>query len=774
MSDSNSIRQIMVKPFTWFLTNWWKLGIVFLVILSAYAFYLDAQIKDRFSGNKWQVPAQIYARPLQIQNGQDLYLSEVQQELDLLGYRKVSKVTKVGEYQASKNSVVVYRRAFTAFWGPEPKRKLRIEINSNKVSSIVDLANQSNMSNVHLEPWLVTRLVSNSKEDRMLITLEEVPDALVQALVLTEDRDFYRHSGVAPLAILRAAVANISAGRTVQGGSTLTQQLVKNLFLTREKSIVRKAKEALMALLVERRYSKEEILQAYLNEVFIGQNGNKSIHGFGLASYFYFDRPIQELSLPEMATLVAMIKGPSLYNPRKRPETVVTRRDMVLRLLYEHEYLASNEYERMVQEPLGVVAKGSLSKRKHPAFMDKVNRELNALLAGLPIKDSGIKVFTTLDTNAQLRAEKVLKQRLGALEKQRNVSELNGAFIVSEIDSGEVRVLIGDRNTEFQGFNRALDARRAIGSIIKPAVYLTALELAESYNLATPLKDEPIKLKSSFGNFWEPKNADKKYRGQVPLLTALSKSLNVPTVHLGMQVGIDNVANTMNRLGVKQSLSGYPSMLLGAANLTPFEVNQAYQTLSNRGRYVPLHTVSAITTNENELMWRFATKPKQTVDEDASYLVNYALHKVTREGTASRLRDVFPKINFAGKTGTTDDFRDSWFSGFDKEHLGTVWIGKDDNESTKLSGAAGALDIYVNFQKSQKPRSLVRRFPSTLGIAHFDPNSGQLIEPGCSDAMSVPAILEVLPKEAQPCHIAQQPEKDDNAKKGFWERLFGG
>ena len=358
----------------------WKLSLILLVLFGAYIIYLDAQIKHHFSGNKWQVPAQIYARPLQLQKGEEITRKEVLDELKLLGYRRVNQIQGSGEYSVSQAAISIYRRAFHFPDGFQPLRQLAIRWNGARIASITDLQTDQSLQQVRLESWLVTRLASGSQEDRMLVTLEDVPPLLVKALTLTEDRDFYSHHGIAPLSIIRALLANIAAGRTVQGGSTLTQQLVKNLYLTRERSLERKIKEALMAIIIDARYSKDKIIQAYLNEVFLGQSGDMAVHGFGLASYFYFDRPVYELDETEIAMLVGMIKGPSYYNPRKYPERAIERRNLVLRLLMEGNELTPQQYELAVSRPVGIATGDSLATGKHPAFMTQVRKELQTIL----------------------------------------------------------------------------------------------------------------------------------------------------------------------------------------------------------------------------------------------------------------------------------------------------------------------------------------------------------------------------------------------------------
>lgn len=790
------IREIPLLPFLWLKRHFWKLFIVALAASVSYVIYVDAQVKQRFEGNKWQVPAQIFARPLTLQLKQEISIDEVTDELALLGYRKVAFARTTGEYQKSSNHLRIKRRAFH-FPGslepspelvnspelansPEPERDIRIEWQGARIVKIDYLIGKgaspaaSSVALTRLEPWLVSRLVQGLDEDRMLVSNNDIPELLKKALVIVEDRDFYEHHGIAPTSIIRAFFANVAAGRAVQGGSTLTQQLAKNFFLTQERSYIRKVKEALMAVIIDARYTKEDIINAYINEVFLGQNGAVAVHGFGLASHFYFDKPLTELSVPELATLVGLVKGPSFYSPSKQPTRAQTRRNVVLRLLFEANEIESKDYEAYVSSALTTASSESLASGKHPAFMDKVRNELDGVAMPKAKRLSGVKVYTTLDINAQRRAEQALTEQVNSIAKERKQEELEAAMVVSDVKTGEIRAIVGGKVASFSGFNRALNAYRPIGSLVKPAVYLTALEDPENYNLATMLDDSPVKMRSTGGKFWEPLNADKKFRGEVSLIEALSKSYNVPTVKLGMALGLDEVAYTINRLGVEKDIILIPALTLGSIDLSPLQVNQMYQTIANNGVLNQLHSLTAVTTHDDQLIYLRDVESEVRIDESATYLINYALHKVTLEGTARTIRQAFPQINMAGKTGTTNDYRDSWFAGFDRNLVTSVWMGADDNVPVNLTGASGAMQVFIAFQQKQSPKNLSRRFPDGLGIAHFDAKTGALSAPGCGDILSVPAILSALPDNAQTCNgksiINSKPK---NEKKGFWEKLFG-
>jgi len=776
------IIEIPLLPFRWLKHHFWKLFIALLAVSISYVIYIDAQVKQRFEGNKWQVPAQIFARPLTLQVKQEITIDEVKDELSLLGYRKVAAAQSTGEYQIHSNKLRIQRRAFHFPNGVEPERDIRITWQGMRITKIEYLIGRwgnptsKSLALMRLEPWLVSRLVHGLEEDRMLVSSDNIPKLLQKALVIVEDRDFYQHHGIAPTSIIRALFANIIAGRTVQGGSTLTQQLAKNFFLTRERSYTRKAKEAVMAIVIDARYHKDEIINAYINEVFLGQNGAVAVHGFGLASHFYFDKPLAELNTPEIATLVGLVKGPSFYSPSKHPERALKRRNVVLRLLFEANEIGSSDYAAFVTTPLNTANSDSLASGQHPAFMDKVRDELNTVISRRSEQLSGVKLYTTLDINAQRRAEAALKEQVESISQKRNQANLQAAMVVSDVKTGEIRAIVGGKKTTFSGFNRALNAYRPIGSLVKPAIYLSALEDPKHYNLATMLEDTPVKMRSTGGKYWEPLNADKEFRGEVALIEALIKSYNVPSVKLGMAVGLDEVAHTINRLGVDKDITQVPALTLGAIDLSVLQVNQMYQTIANNGVLNKLHSLTAVTSNENELLYLRDVASEIRADESATYLINYALHKVTLEGTASAVRKAFPNINMAGKTGTTNDYRDSWFAGFDRNLVTAVWMGSDDNSPINLSGASGAMQVFIAFQKKQSPKNLSRRFPEGLGIAHFDAHTGKRSVPGCGDILSVPAILSALPAQAKEKACDGKPAIKTQAKKKsktLWEKLFG-
>ncbi|EGQ8495871.1 penicillin-binding protein 1B [Vibrio alginolyticus] len=742
---------------SWLKVLWsfsWKAGVALAAVLLFVGIYLDSVVKERFEGQLFELPTVVYARILNLSPGENITIQELRNELDVLNYRKVSQPRYPGEYSSSSTRIELIRRPFEFADGPEPDRHIMLHFSDSGLQRIQSLESRGDLGYLRLEPKMLGMLEKDRDEQRLFLRRDQFPEILVDALLATEDRDFYQHDGVSPLAIARALVANIKAGRTVQGGSTLTQQLAKNLFLTRDKTLWRKVREAYIALILDYRYSKDRILEAYLNEVYLGQSGGEAIHGFGLASRYYFGQPIQELRIDQLAMLVGMVKGPSYYNPIRYPERTKERRDLVLRLLMQQNMLTSEQYEQAVSRPLDTQSKPRIASRQ-PAYFQQLSIELKEKVGERFKAETGLRVFTSLDPVSQSKMEQAIAKKIPELAK-RGGKELEAAAVAVDRHSGEIRAMVGGKRVGYEGFNRALNASRPIGSLVKPAIYLTALEQPDKYNLGTTLHDTPLSLKSSKGNVWTPRNYDRKYRGDVPLYIALAKSLNVPTVRLGMALGIPEVSNTLERLGVnKDEIRPVPSMFLGSFSLTPFEVAQMYQTLTNSGKRAKLTALRSVMDMEGNVLYQSLPRSSRVVDEQAAWLTTYAMKQGVAQGTGRFLQSQFGWAALAGKTGTSNDNRDSWFVGVDGREVTTIWLGRDDNKPVNLTGSSGALRVYAEYLKQRIPERLELPWPREITTLGFKPTSDGGLEMNCRSDYKLP----VWDKTGQ---IKQQCEKKSN------------
>lgn len=692
---SKSLQQKM-GHFIWSFC--WKGSVAVIAIMFILGIYFDRKIERKLDGATWDLPAQVYARPLQLQVGKDLSSALLINELKTLNYRPVESVQSSGQFSVKGNNITIFKRAFSFPDETESAIKLSVIIRDNKIVSIQD-SSQKRVESIRLDPLLLTRLHSQQIEDRLFVPFEKIPDLFVNTLLLMEDRNYYHHQGVSPFAILRAFIVNMQAGRTVQGGSTLTQQLAKNLFLTQERSLWRKFQEAYIALLMDYKYSKDVLLEAYLNQVYLAQNGQTGIYGIGLASDFYFSRPINELRIEQIALLVAIIKGPSYYNPRRNPERAISRRDLVLRKMVESNLISKADYQYAVADSLNLSDRKALNHRSNPAFVSLLHRELQGYVASSIRQENGLHIFTSIDPIAQQHAEFAVQNGIKRVSKK-DQKNLQGAMVISDRENAEVRALVSGKDVKFSGFNRALDANRPIGSLVKPVVYLTALD--EGYDLNYVLKDKAIVLKNATGQRWKPRNYDRKYRGQVTLEEALVHSLNIPTVNLGMQIGLNNVIDNLHKMGVREKIAAYPSLVLGSVSLSPLQVTQMYQPITMQGVYKPLTMIRSITSKAGEVLYVRSNKKTRIFSKQAVMNLTNTLHKVTTEGTARSLRWRNPEQYFAGKTGTTNDLNDSWFVGFDSDELVTTWVGKDNNKSAELTGSSGALVLFSDYMKQKK------------------------------------------------------------------------
>jgi penicillin-binding protein 1B len=760
------------------ILGWLTVGLALGVMgLAVLLLYLDVQVVARFSADeKWQVPGKMYARALELHTGALLSPEMLVVELKLLRYQVATSPRRPGTYRAWGQRVEFVTRGFQFWDGTEAQQHVVVDFDQGRVVHLRDERGRS-LPIIRVEPPLIGGFFPDHREDRMLIELAQAPEILVDTLILVEDRQFYEHAGVSLRGIFRAFWVNMREGRVAQGGSTLTQQLVKNYFLHSDRTLARKAQEVLMAILLELHYGKAELLEAYLNEVYLGQAGSRAIHGFGLASFHYFGRSLDTISVEQWALLVALVKGPSYYDPRRHPQRAVERRNQVLALMAEAGLLTETQFNQARVQPLGVLKGTENAVNRYPAFTDLVRQQLEQDYDDAELRSDGLLIFTTLDPQVQAVAERaitegvpVLRQKLIAAGKVAP-EDLQAAAVVSSPQSGEVLAVVGGAKVKTTGFNRALESNRPVGSIIKPFVYLTALMQAD-YDLNTVLSDEPFELRQVNGDVWSPRNFDKKSHGNVILQEALVNSYNQSTARLATNVGMEKVVNVLSKMGLNRRVAPLPAVALGALELSPMAVTQLYQTLAAGGFSSPLRAIRAVMKPNGELVQRYPYAVAQVVPSEVTFEVRHALRSVAERGTARSLQSRWRNAPIiAGKTGTTDELRDSWFAGMGENYLGVIWVGSDRNEPAGLTGAQGALKIWGDIMTDLPLQSMRLHLPERYSYAWLHPETGHVVDAECQNAVRVPIKsdqIRGIPAGCDGEYFDQsEPERRQNRQRFF-------
>jgi len=739
---------------------------VLLVATAIYVVYLDSIVTPQFEGRRWTLPAKVFAQPLELYVGMPLTPDALQAELERLHYSRVDDVTRPGTYRRRGGRFELAARKVQFADEARDAQLIAITTGGGGVSALEDSRGRD-VPVFRLEPSLIGSIFPIHGEDRIVVPPARVPKLLTDALIVLEDRKFYRHAGIDPEGIMRAAWANLRAGGIEQGGSTLTQQLVKSYFLDDRQTYGRKLKEAIMAMVLEARFEKDDLLNAYVNEIYLGQDGQRAIHGFGLASRFYFGKPLEELDLAETALLVALVRGPSYYDPRVHPDRALARRNLVLDLLGRFQVVPEAEAARARLQPvrLGIERETGY----FPAFLDFVRRTLRRDYREEDLTEAGLSIYTTFDPRVQSEAQAALTRELERLGKRKNMKDIEGAVVVTEPQSGDVLAIIGGKRGSYSGFNRALDGDRPIGSLVKPVVYLAALETGK-YTAASLVMDEPVEVRLPNRKIWRPENFSKTYAGPVPLVRALSESLNVASVNLGMEIGLPRVIETFEQLGMPEPARN-PSLLLGSYELSPLEVAQLYNSFANGGFRTPLRAVRAVLDGEGKPLKAFALEVEPVADSATIHQLNRMLVQAIEHGTGRAARAVLgPGLTVAGKTGTSSDFRDSWFAGFSGTHLAVVWVGFDDNRPTGLTGSAGALAVWAQLMRELGTRGWEEPTPEALDDATIEFQTGLAARADCGGTdlvlIAVPHDTE-LPVRAG---CAENPLRDLTEKAREWWR----
>ncbi len=734
-----------------------QLLLIVLICATAYVMWLDYKIRIEFEGKKWSLPARVYASPLELYEGLGITSRQVENALKSVGFERINRPQRPGEYAKYADKLVYVSRDFR-FWDKlETSRKILLVFDQKTLNRITDVNTGKHIPLVRLEPELIGKIYPEHNEDRVFISYDEVPPLLIDSLISIEDRHYFDHFGIDPKGILRAALINLRSGELKQGGSTLTQQLVKNFFLTHERTITRKFNEIIMSLLLESHYSKQEILEAYINEIYLGQHGSQAIHGFAMASEYYFARRLNELRVDQLALLVGLVRGASYYNPRRNPERAMERRNLVIQQMMTQGYLDKTQADKAISMPLGIVEIPGWSNAKYPDFLQLVRRQLGKDYKPEDLKTEGLHLFTTLNPAYQEKVEQAIHRRLGSIEKDRKLPEktIQAAALLTSVETGEVLALVGGRYGDNTGFNRALDARRPIGSLVKPAIYLAALSQPGKYNVLSSLDDLPIRMKQKDGTEWIPENYDGVIHNQVPLYTALENSYNLATIDLGLELGLPRVKQMLRQLGVESTIPEYPSLFLGTLELSPYQVTQMYQTLASNGFRVPLRSIREVVDRDGQPLQRYPIDIEQTLDSKAVFIINFLLSQVVKQGTAKSLSARMPAfMPLAGKTGTSNDLRDSWYAGFGDNLLAVVWLGQDDNRPVGLTGASGALQIWTDMmqQLPVQPLSLIP--PESVEWVNILVD--HRVADNCREGQDYPFVTPYLPEHTGECIISIQ------------------
>ncbi len=753
-------RSIARRSWPWLRIPFWiGMGLLFGFVLP-YTLVLNKRVQDRFSDLVFAVPTRVYARPLPLSAGLPMTPAALELELTFAGYSHDGHGEVAGSWMKQGERYTISSGGYAGPDGGELPQRIRVSLGQGIVQSVRDARSGKPIALTHLDPARIATLYGATQEERRFVHLADVPPLLLSGLQAVEDRNFKHNIGIDFGAIVRAAFANLRAGHTVQGGSTLTQQLVRNLFLSRDQTFSRKINEALMSLLLEAHYSKGRILEAYVNDVFLGQQGGQAVHGFAAASEFYFGRRLQDLRPQEIALLVGLVKGPSYYDPRRAPKRALARRNLVLQEFANTGLLTAAQLNAAQAAPLDVIGNGQLPHNRFPAFMDLVRQQITADFNEQALREGNLSIFTTLDPAAQLYAEQAISSSLKDLGKRGK--GVQAAGVVTDVHSGSVLAVVGSSIPGDPGFNRALDIRRPIGSTVKPFVYLTALSQPQRWNLGSLMDDSPISMRQPNGSLWTPHNDDHQSHDPLIMVDALAHSWNLATIHLGLAVGLPRIQAFLQSFGLTD-VNPSPSLLIGAIDLAPIQVAHLYEFLADDGHALPLLAVRGVVDGNGRTIKRYQVQRGPGEYQEAVRLTTWAMQQVAEYGTASAIGNSnLAWLHAAGKTGTSNDMRDSWFAGFTGEHLAVFWMGRDDNKPTTLFGATGALRAWRYLFAKLPTRPLSAAPGAGLEMAWVNPSDGKRTESQCQGAQQVPVIAGSLPADTEGC---------------FWQgvqNLFGG
>jgi len=727
------------------------------VVLAIYAGYLSAQVEKRFSARRWSIPSTVYSDTTLLYPGQRLNPSLFNQKLVNLGYRRVHHLpSRKGEIRIGLDALDIFLNDLKTPWTQRQGLLVQIGFSEKRIGTISRMDNGETLPILELEPEEIMQFFGQERERRQLISIEQVPEHLIQAVLAAEDHRFFQHYGVDLRGILRALITNLRHGSFRQGGSTLTQQLAKNYFLTPARTITRKFKEVMLSVIIELKYDKREILEIYLNEIYLGQKGSVAINGFGEAAYFYFGKPVKQLTLSEAAIIAGLIKAPNHYSPYRDITRCRSRRDAVLQAMRRREWITEAALQTALKQPIKAVG-FIASDTKAPYFIDYLTEQLNTLYRPQDLSSLGLSVYTTLDTQVQSAAEKALAKGLTRLEnsnaallREAPEEKLQGAIIVMQPKTGHILALVGGRNYSVSQFNRITQARRQPGSAFKPIVYLSGLS---KFTPTSLLSNDP-KSYTVNGELWEPQNFEPVTEYTVSLKDALKKSYNLATVDLAMQTGLERIVDMARRFQFSTPIKPYPSLALGAFEIIPIELTRAYCVFAAEGvQPFPLSLQGVVDEHDKILEHQYLSIERIITPAEA-FVMNSMLQNVVKEGTARSLQWRGVSWPVAGKTGTTNNFRDAWFVGYTPDILALVWVGFDNGDSTEATGAAAALPIWADLMNAipQYRSETDFKMPSGVEKILVCSVTGRPAVAGCPEPVEVYFLADRKPEGDCPLH----------------------
>ncbi len=732
---------------------------------------LQQEVIARFSGKRWTIPSRIYSDSVTIYPGQRLDDVGFFERIARLNYHRVGTAAEVNGrgvycYDQKHGKLLIFLHSFSYPFKDFPGELVGLKLAQNgTLTSIDDEASRQPVYSIELEPALLGAIFQGDWEQRRLVPLSDIPPAFVDAILAAEDHRFYEHHGIDVMRTLKAGWIDFSAGHVVQGGSTLTQQLMKNFFLTSKRDWHRKVKEALMAYIAERQYSKDEILENYINDIYLGQRGQEGIYGIWEASEFFFSKEPRDLTIAEMATIAGMIRSPNRYNPMRHSNAASVRRNEVLSSMLQDGYVSKAAYDLAVTEPIR--AREPFSETNDaPYFVDYVKHELAERYPPSVLTGEGLRIFTTLDVHMQKEADRAIDGNLlrlvaqhASLRRKEKGQELQSCLVAIEPQTGKIRAMTGGRDYRESQFNRVTQSKRQPGSAFKPVTYLAALEETleggpEHFLPTTYIEDTPFTWQVGETS-WTPRNFKNRYFGRVTLEFALEESLNSATSRLANAIGLDRVRAMASKLGFGD-LPPYPSIVLGGIEVTPMQIANAYAILANEGLDTPPYAVTAVVDQKSQVIEGHELKAEQVLSPELAYMMDFMLEQVVNHGTGAGARKLGFTRPAAGKTGTTNDSVDAWFAGFTPNLLAVVWTGFDQKEAVGLTGAEASLPAWTEFMKAATaPRpALDFGIPPGVALANIDPLTGYLAGPYCPVTIQGVFPKDMVPTQACPFHTS--------------------